>query len=93
MQMAATLVFWMKDSGEGTTLLTATAMAPRRSQTSVGVAVVARRKNLRFVGSAVSNRDAQHLPGSQRDRALHDEQEHSHEFDNGGGHLFGSIIG
>jgi hypothetical protein len=55
--------------------------------------MIARRNNVGLVGSAVSNRDAEHSSGSQRDRPLHDEQEHGDEFDNGGGHLFKSFIG
>lgn len=46
-----------------------------------GVAVPTSRVTVLFVRTAVLNRDANHLPGSKRDQALHKEQQNGDEFD------------
>lgn len=53
---------------------------------SVRVTVPTRNVTTLFVRPTVLNRDAKHLAGSKRDQALHEEQEHGDEFDNGGWH-------
>ncbi len=87
MQMAAALVLRVEHCAEWTMLLARTAFATAYCRTPVGFAVVTRRENFRFVFSAVSNGDAQHPPGSQRDHPLHHEQEDGNEFDDRRGHL------
>ncbi len=87
MQMATALVFRMKCGSEGAMLLTKNMLCPRSSEAAVGFEPVVRRKNLRFVDFAVSNRDAQHASRCQRDQSLHGEQEYGDEFDESNGHL------
>lgn len=79
--VAAALVIRMGDRTEGAVTVLVAGISDDSVVALQGVAVPAQRVSVLFVRPAVLNRDANHPPGSNRDQALSEEQEHGDEFD------------
>ena len=89
MKMAATVVVRMKGCGECPLILAYAARFLTNLSTRFGIAVAACAPRLVLVGIAVPNRNAQDLSRRCSDRALHNQQEHRDEVDEGGMHRVG----